>query len=74
MVSSVTGQGVDRLLELIEEVLSGTLLERDIILKAGQMAQIAWLYEHAEVIEREDRADGSVAFGGEDHRARHGRI
>lgn len=62
VVSSVTGQGVDRLLELIEEVLSGTLLERDVILKADQMAQIAWLYEHAEVIEREDREDGSVAL------------
>ncbi|MEX3009039.1 GTPase HflX [Hoeflea sp. TYP-13] len=61
-VSAVTGRGIDTLLELIEETLSGVLLNNTIVLNANEMSHMAWLYDHASVLEREDREDGSVAL------------
>ncbi len=61
-VSAVTGLGIDTLLQRIEEILSGTLLVREIILKTTELSQLGWLYNNATVLERDDRDDGSVAL------------
>ncbi len=62
VVSALTGAGVDRLLAVIERALSGKLLNRDIVLTAGQMGHLNWVYEHANVHRRVDQEDGSVAL------------
>ena len=61
-MSALTGAGVDRLLAVIERALSGKLLNRDIVLTAGQMGHLNWVYEHANVHRRVDQEDGSVAL------------
>ena len=60
VVSATTGSGLDDLLTLIEQALSGRLLNRDIVLKACELSHLSWLYDHAQVHRREDREDGSV--------------
>ena len=60
VVSATTGSGLDDLLTLIEHALSGRLLNRDIVLKACELSHLSWLYDHAQVHQREDREDGSV--------------
>ncbi len=60
VVSATTGSGLDDLLTLIEQALSGRLLNRDIVLKACELSHLSWLYDHAQVHQREDREDGSV--------------
>ncbi|MGN6549485.1 MAG: GTPase HflX [Pararhizobium sp.] len=59
-VSAVTGEGTDRLLAVIEHVLSGDMIRREIDLAADQMSVLPWIYDHATVSGREDRDDGSV--------------
>lgn len=60
VVSATTGSGLGDLLTLIEQALSGRLLNRDIALKASELSHLSWLYDHAQVHQREDREDGSV--------------
>ncbi|MDQ3559650.1 MAG: GTPase HflX [Pseudomonadota bacterium] len=54
MISAVTGEGVDDLLKRIERALMG---ERPtVIVEFGpqQLAAASWLYEHTEILERND--------------------
>ncbi len=53
-VSAVTGEGCEALLELVERRLNvdRSSVKLDVPLKDG--AAIAWLYQHGEIIERED--------------------
>lgn len=62
IVSATTGAGVNRLLESIEQALSGKLLNRDIVLGPEEMAHLNWVYEHANVHSRIDQEDGSVTL------------
>ncbi len=62
VVSATTGAGLDDLLAAIEHLLSGRLLNRDVVLKASELAHLSWLYDHARVHQREDREDGSVVL------------
>lgn len=59
-VSALTGEGVERLLALLDEKLGTArqFIELDVDLADG--AALAFLYQHGEVIAREDREDGSA--------------
>jgi len=59
-VSAVTGEGIDDLLGRIEQALSGELVRREFDLALGQMAVLPWIYDHATIVGREDREDGTV--------------
>jgi GTP-binding protein HflX len=59
-VSALTGEGVGHLLDLLDERLGRhrQMVELDVALAHG--AALAFLYEHGEVIAREDREDGTA--------------
>lgn len=61
-VSAITGEGVDTLLDIISQRLSGVLTEATITIPADKHAVISWLYENAVVDGREDHEDGSVSL------------
>ncbi|MCP4320054.1 MAG: GTPase HflX [Hyphomicrobiales bacterium] len=61
-VSAVSGRGIDTLLGLIENTLSGALLNSSVILHANELSHMAWLYDHATVLDRHDGEDGSVSL------------
>ncbi|MBR0555615.1 GTPase HflX [Ciceribacter sp. L1K23] len=61
-VSAVTGEGMNRLLDVISERLSGVLTETTIVIPADKHSVISWAYENAVVDGREDHEDGSVSL------------
>lgn len=61
-VSAITGEGVDTLLDIISQRLSGVLTEATITIPADKHAVTSWLYENAVVDGREDHEDGSVSL------------
>lgn len=61
-VSALTGQGIDELLSMIEQELSGRIGQRTIELKPAQMRILPWIYENTKVLARKDQEDGSVQF------------
>lgn len=61
-VSAISGEGVDTLLDVISQRLSGVLTEATITIPADKHAVISWLYENAVVSDREDHEDGSVSL------------
>ena len=60
LISAVTGEGTDRLLENIELQIAGSDSAIEILLDVTQLAQIPWVYENASVVTRHDLEDGSV--------------
>jgi GTP-binding protein HflX len=60
LVSAATGEGLDRLLSAIDNRLAehGEVLEIDFAAEEG--AEIAWVYDHAEVLERRVLDGGSA--------------
>lgn len=60
LISAVTGEGIDHLLAVIAERIASGDREVRLRLTPGEMDRLAWLYEHGNVIEREDLEDGSV--------------
>ncbi|MCM2474794.1 GTPase HflX [Rhizobium sp. CG5] len=61
-VSAVSGEGVDTLLDVISQRLSGVLTVATISIPADKQALISWAYENAVVDGREDHEDGSVSL------------
>jgi GTP-binding protein HflX len=61
-ISAVTGEGVDNLAALIEQRIAGRLQVMEITLSSGQLGLLDWVYRGGDVLEREDREDGSVAL------------
>ncbi|OJF90017.1 GTPase HflX [Pararhizobium antarcticum] len=61
-VSAVSGEGVDHLLDVIGERLSGVLMECNVVLPANKLQLLSWVYEHTMVDGREDMEDGSVSL------------
>ena len=59
MVSAVTGEGSDRLLSMLDEVLSQGEQELVVSVPPEDGATLHWIYQNAEVLEREDKDDGS---------------
>ncbi len=61
-VSAISGEGVDKLMTVISERLSGVLTEATVIIPSDKQALISWAYENAVVDGREDNEDGSVSL------------
>jgi GTPase len=55
LVSALTGEGIDRLLELLEGRLVARAKVVEISLPLGEGAALAWLYEHGQIQEKKDR-------------------
>jgi len=59
-LSAITGEGVDRLLSLIETRIAGSLGPVDVLLSPFELHLLDWIYQHGSSVEREDLEDGSV--------------
>lgn len=60
LISSVTGKGIDTLLELIESKIAGSDDVVELTLPIADMGILPSIYKNAHVIEREDLEEGSV--------------
>ncbi|MGI4851363.1 MAG: GTPase HflX [Janthinobacterium lividum] len=56
-ISAITGEGVETLLAEIERKLTAAYRTIDLTLSAQEGAELSWLYDHADVFVREDKAD-----------------
>ncbi len=56
-VSAVTGEGLDALRAVVEARIAGGLEAAEYVLRPEDGARLAWLYQHGEVLHREDRDD-----------------
>lgn len=54
-ISALTGENIDLLLKKIDEILSEDEIEKLFILSVSNGAAISWLYDHGDVINRDDR-------------------
>jgi len=61
-ISAVTGEGVEALVELIEQRIAGGLEPLTLTLAPSQFGSIDWLYRNSEVVGRQDNDDGSVTL------------
>jgi GTP-binding protein HflX len=59
-VSAVTGEGLERLKNLIEERLTRDRPRFRVTLGPAEGAALNWLYEEAEVLERREGEDGTI--------------
>ncbi|MCI1002418.1 GTPase HflX, partial [Ochrobactrum sp. C6C9] len=59
-LSAITGEGVDRLLNLIETRIAGVLGTVDVVLSPFELHILNWIYQHGSDVQREDLEDGSV--------------
>jgi len=63
-VSALTGEGVDKLLGIIEKQISGEMVKRQITLKPDEYGLLDWLYKNGEVINKTSKDDGfGYCFG-----------
>lgn len=58
-ISAITGEGVDDLLECIDELLTGEARVHSFVVPIGDGQRIAWLHAHGEVIETAFDEDAS---------------
>jgi GTPase len=59
LVSSLTGDGIDALIERVEEEFARTLREVELLVPYGEAGQLAELHELAGDLEREDTPEGT---------------
>jgi GTP-binding protein HflX len=59
-VSAVTGEGLDALVADVERRLVGDRPVYAVVVDPSDGAGLAWLYEHGEVLEREDAGEGGL--------------
>ncbi|MBC7800088.1 MAG: GTPase HflX [Gemmatimonadaceae bacterium] len=57
-VSAITGEGLPALIQAMDDRLSAGMEVADYLVPAADGAGLAWLYEHGEVMERDDADDG----------------
>jgi GTP-binding protein HflX len=60
LVSAVAGEGLDRLLGLIEERLALLSDVAEIEFAPEEGAEVAWMHDHGEVLERASSDDGTI--------------
>ena len=60
LVSAQTGEGCAGLLDLLDRWLGRARVTVEVSLPHAEGAEVAWLYEHGEVVAREDRAESVV--------------
>ena len=61
-ISAITGEGIDDLLESVDEALSRHHQEVCYKIPMSDGKALAWLYEHAQVLKKEDKKDMSHVF------------
>jgi GTPase len=59
-ISALSGEGLPRLLDVIEKRLAGGLQSVDLTLGADALADMDWIYRSGQVTRRVDREDGGV--------------
>src|SRR5690606_16788229 len=59
-VSALTGEGIDRLLSVIETRIAGALVVVELKLSPLELHLMDWIYQHGSEVERENLEDGSV--------------
>lgn len=57
LVSAVSGQGLDNLLQKVTAIVSRNRVEVGIDLPVTDGKALSWLYEHAKVVQRQDKDD-----------------
>jgi GTP-binding protein HflX len=62
IVSALTGEGLDRLLDAIEARLAERRVVLDLVLDPADGAGVSWLHRHAEVMDKHLREDGQLAM------------
>ena len=62
LVSALTGEGIDRLLDLIETRIAHTRIVIDLVLDPADGAGVSWLHRHAEVMDKAMREDGQLGM------------
>ena len=62
IVSALTGEGLDRLLEAIEARLATRRIVLDLVLDPADGAGVSWLHRHSEVMDKHMRDDGQLAM------------
>jgi GTPase len=62
LVSAITGEGIDPLIDLIEDKLGATRIVMELDLDPVDGAGASWLYRHAEVLAKEMREDGRLGM------------
>ncbi|MFC4625029.1 GTPase HflX [Daeguia caeni] len=62
-LSAMTGEGVDRLLSLIETRISGKLSRVELMLSPFQLHLLDWIYQHGSHVKQDNLEDGSVRIG-----------
>ena len=62
LVSAMTGEGIDTLIQAIEERLSLRRTVLDLVLDPADGAGVSWLHRHAEVMTKALDADGRLAM------------
>jgi len=60
LVSSLTGEGIEQLLELTEQKIAGSETALELLLTPEMMDRISWIYQNTNVLEREDHENGDV--------------
>lgn len=61
-ISAVTGEGIDDLMDVIEQRVAGGLGDIAITVPPGKLGLIDWIYQNGDVTERKDNEDGSVTM------------
>jgi GTP-binding protein HflX len=73
VVSARTGEGIQGLLVAVEERLTGDRPVFQVVVDPSDGAGLAWLYSHAEVLDRDDSPDDglhlTVRVAGKNHDA-----
>lgn len=59
-ISALTGTGLDDLLGSVEKVLSGDRVEVTFKVESGDGAAISFLYDHGDVVKRQDKDEQSI--------------
>jgi len=62
LVSALTGEGLDRLLDMVETRLATKRIVLDLVLDPADGAGVSWLHRHAEVMDKHLRDDGRLAM------------
>ncbi len=62
IVSALTGEGLDRLLDAIEARLATRRIVLDLVLDPADGAGVSWLHRHSEVMDKHMRDDGQLAM------------
>ncbi len=62
LVSAVTGEGIDALLDVVEQRIGTATQEMEIHLGIGELSRLGWVYSNGEVLERRDEDDGSITL------------